>query len=455
MDKNKILANYQSFNAQQWFDFECQGLITLEEVKAELAKTNVALDAKVRKEWQTLRNQRALEDDAMWQQILDKKESGTKLAVGDYTNYIAKFPNGKHRTEADMAIAAIIAEQQAEIGKRTEKLNNIKRDRNCYRPETILQDLNNGVISEKDLINHCNIPHSIVNKIKKFRSSEIKLGKTPTEIPNGFTEVYFWGVINSGKTCALSAILRTADLEGYLKTGTGDGLGYLNDLVDIFKENIGFLPESTSSKNIQYLPFTLRKDGDKFPRSVSLIELSGEIVQYFVSVNEGRPITEDLQSTFDTLTSFLKGKNRKIHFFFVDYNPEAISTHNRAQSVYMSETMKWIEKERIFANNTDAIYLVITKSDIIEGYYDADKTKLTSNINKFLDEKFPSFRKNLHNLCKDEKINGGDFEIIPFSIGDVYFSRICQLNREPSKIIINRLFKIQPQRDNILDKLMR
>ena len=456
MDKQKILANYHSFTAQQWFSFESQGIVTLEEVRTDLAKANLALDANVRKDWQTLRDQRILEDDAAWRQILEKKAGDVKLTISDYTDYIAKFPKGEHREEADMAIAAIIAEEQFEKEERAEKLKNIKEDRNCCRPETILQDIKAGIISEDDLINHCNIPRIIVDRTKGFRQSQIEMGETPTSIPDGFTEVYFWGVINSGKTCALSAILNTAESERYLKTGFGPGLSYLNDLKNIFREDIGFLPEGTRAENTQYLPFTLQKDTDKFPRSVSLIELSGEVFQCFVRINEGKEISDNLKSTFNTLTSYLKGKNRKIHFFFIDYNPEAISAHTRTQSDYMTEAAKWIESRHIFANTTDAIYLVITKSDMIEGYYDTDKTKLSNNINSFLDSKFPSFRNNLKQICINESINNKNYEIIPFSIGDVYFTRICHINREPSKMIINRLFeRIQPNKKSLLDLVIK
>ncbi len=453
MDADRILNNLSSLSKEQLWSLIQDGKVTL----PILANSGFFPINDERHRWIKVQMaQLELRDDESWQKILEKAASGAKLEIRDYTDYISAFPSGKHRFSADREIAIIISDEQTTKDKRMSILNSIKNDRNCCRPETVLHDINLNIYTEEDLISYCNFPQNIVNKIRRFQPPNIEMGETPQSIPDGFTEVYFWGVINSGKTCALSAILKSAELEGYLKTGFGSGLSYLNDLKNLFKDdNIGFLPEGTRAENTQYLPFTLQKTGEKFPRSVSLIELSGEVFQCFLRVNEGKEMPDNLKNTFNTLTTYLSGKNRKIHFFFIDYNPDAISNHSRTQSDYMTEATKWIEKNRIFRDKTDAIYLVLTKSDMIEGYFDEDKTKLEKNINDFLDRKFKAFRQNLKQICINEAINNKDFEIIPFSIGDVYLTRICEINTEPSKIIIKRLFKIHPQKESILDKILK
>jgi hypothetical protein len=453
MDRTKILANLPSLTKEQLWDEIQQGNVKL----SDLINSGCFPVTDERHKWiKTKIVQLDSKDDEAWQKILDKAASGAKLTISDYTEYIAAFNDGKHRAEADSAIAEIVTKEHAAKRDRQQKLDNIKKDRNCCRPETVLQDIRSDIYSIDDLIHHCNFPEKIANKITQFRPLQIELGETPDSIPEGFTEVYFWGVINSGKTCALSAILKTAEIEGYLQTGFGSGLSYLNDLKNLFKDdNIGFLPEGTRAENTQYLPFTLQKISEKGTRSISLIELSGEVFQCFVNVNERKEIPENLKETFNTLTSYLKGNNRKIHFFFIDYNPEAISAHSRTQSDYMSEATKWIEQNRIFKNKTDAIYVVVTKSDMIDGYFDPDKTELERNIDDFLERKFKAFRQNLKQICINEAINNRDFEIIPFSIGDVYLTRICDIDTEPSKRIINRLFRIQPQKRSILDLVIQ
>jgi len=448
MEEEEILKNIPNLKAEQLWELIKNGNTTLAKIVEtgllDLSKRNKILQLKF--EWEK-------RDNEMWQEIIDKKSRGEDK-LSDYTDYIANFPRGIHRSDADHAIAEILFKEQAVKGELEKKIKNIKDDRNYYRPETIKQDIDSGIISDYDLIN-CKIPFPIIQKVRKYKKVEIRVGKSPKSIPEGFTEVYFWGVLNSGKTCALSALLKTADDEKYLKTGFGTGLRYLNDLKDIFREDIGILPEGTNTDNIQYLPFTLQNDGDKFPRSVALIELSGEVFQCFVKDNELDEIPESLKSTYETLTSYLKGNNRKIHFFFIDYNATAIASHNRSQSDYMTEAMKWIEINKVFANNTDAIYLVITKSDLIYGYYDTDKSTLEQNIDFFLENNFPSFRKNLENICSHENINNQSYEIIPFSIGEVYFKRICKIDKEPSKRLIKRLLKIKPQKRSILDVVIR
>jgi len=447
MEKEQILAKIKDIKAHEIFNFICQGKVTLPEVEA-----TGMLDLNKHKAIKKLKVELDHEDNLIWQSIAEKSEEGINVTIRDYTSYISKFPNGIHRGEADDCIAEIITKQQLSKSERESKLRKIKENRNSCRPEGLSKDIESGIISVDDLVNDCNIPKRIVEKVLSFGQKPIKLGITPDSIPSGFTEVYFWGDINSGKTCALAAILKTTESKGYLKTGVGPGLSYLNDLKNIFEDdNIGFLPEGTPIENTQYLPFELKRKGDRHPRSVSMIELSGEIFKCFLAVNEGKDIPAELKPTFQTLTSYLNGDNRKIHFFFIDYLPDANAKLTRTQSDYMSEAAKWIEMNKVFAKKTDAIYLVITKSDLITGYGDDDKTTLKQNINEFLDSKFPAFRRNLKDICVQADIRGGDYEIIPFSIGDVYFTKICELNNEPSLTIIERLFNIKPQKKSVLD----
>ena len=160
-----------------------------------------------------------------------------------------------------------------------------------------------------------------------------------------------------------------------------------------------------------------------------------------------------MENTFQTLNGYLKNNNRKIHYFFIDYTPTSIEQDAYTQSDYLQEAANYFNKNKIFSKNTDSIYLVITKADLIEGYGN-DQEKLYENINKFIDNNFKAFDVFLKNTCKKLSINAGKYDIIAFSIGDVYCKRICKINRKPAEIIIDTLFeKIPLQSKSIFDFL--
>ena len=163
-------------------------------------------------------------------------------------------------------------------------------------------------ITKDELRDYCGIPVDIIERIGSIYSPSLQLGDTHASIPDGYTEVYFWGIPGSGKTCALGAILNTAEQTGLLNIAKSAGSGYMIDLKNIFLDDNPILPPPSPVETTQYLPFTLRKDKDA-PRSVSLIELSGEIFQCFLCEFTNQPFpSQSHKDSFETLTKFLSGK---------------------------------------------------------------------------------------------------------------------------------------------------
>lgn len=441
MDEQTILANVENLSAEQLFQFINEGRVSLESI---IATGRLVLDKK--QKIRQLMDSMNLEDDKAW----ESAKYGNETSIRDY---ISKWPNGKHIIDAKNEIDKLRRKIEEKERERNNVISKIKN--NEITPDRVKLYLNDGVIDENDLLGVCMLPNEIITRIKNYNPNygEDILGPTPVEIPHGFTEVYFWGIPGSGKTCALSTILNTAHKKGYMKTGEGAGLKYLYTLKNLYKDDdVGLLLENTPDKT-QYLPFELKKEKERDSRSVSLIELSGEVFKCFCKKNVGEELEPILENTFQTLNGYLKNNNRKIHYFFIDYTPTSIEQDAYTQSDYLQEAANYFNKNKIFSKNTDSIYLVITKADLIEGYGN-DQEKLYENINKFIDNNFKAFDVFLKNTCKKLSINAGKYDIIAFSIGDVYCKRICKINRKPAEIIIDTLFeKIPLQSKSIFDFL--
>jgi hypothetical protein len=437
MDEQQILDHVDSLTAEQLFNFISQGIVTLQEL---MLTGN--LDATKRRAITNLQSKLDKEDDAAWEYV----RYGNEVGLSDY---ISNYPVGKYVQDAKDKIVALEQQRRAAQVERQGILDNLRQNKNSYTPGMIKEKLRNRAITTDDLQN-CGVPNEILNRLDNITSPQLRLGETPSSIPDGYTEVYFWGIPGSGKTCALAAVLNTAEHLGVLEIATGPGYDYMTRLKNIFVNQYGILPSPSPVETTQYLPFVLKKDKEK-PRSVSLIELSGEIFQCFYHKNANIPFpTQSHSDTFDTLIKFLKGNNRKIHFFFIDYEKENnVDSEGYTQGDYLSAASTFFKNNDVFGKSTDAIYIVLTKSDLMP----CGKNERVQCAKDYLkNNNFTAFVNALKERCKQHSINAGKLTVEPFSLGDVYFQQICSLDKDSSKKIVDILIeRIAPNKKSILD----
>jgi hypothetical protein len=375
-------------------------------------------------------------------------------------NYIKIFPNGQNIEEAKLRIQIILDEEsrQLQLAKERENmLRNIKENINEYTPDEVL-----GKLSSDDFDNLCNELDIDASLIKNYRTPELRandIPKSANEIPEGYTDVFFWGIPSSGKTCALAAILSTMKKEYSMEAPdiqTQFGATYRDNLVQIFQRETGFLPGRTNEDMTQYMPFMLYNRGESNKqRRVSFFELSGEVFKYFYEKSNNSNIVNDydrgyIENSFKTLELLLNSDNQKIHFFFIDYNAETrhkSDDNGLSQSNYLdAATTYFRDKNNIFRKKTDAVYVIVTKADEIKS---SDKIE---SAKEFLTENFGSFIDVLKNQCKRNSV---DFKVKIFSIGEVYFKQVCKINRKYSKDIINDLLvRIKPIKKSFWNKYL-
>jgi hypothetical protein len=434
MEREEILRQVEDLTSEKLFDFICQGKLTLD----ELRETG-NLDASKRRAILVLQKERELVEDITWESLRSTEEG--------CRTYLEQFSAGKYISEAKMLIEKWKKERERIEKEREELLNKFRSNPNSFQPYEVKTLLKDGAISREDLI-IAGIPVDIIDNLNNVRTPSLNMGKTPDSIPEGYTEVYFWGIPGSGKTCVLSSILSTADEKGYLEIATGPGYDYMTHLKNIFRNPVSFLPPPSAVDSTQYLPFALKKNNDN-PRSVSLIELSGEVFQCFFYKNASLEMpTPQHEETLNKLLNFLDGNNRKIHFFFIDYQKENnLDTDGYTQADYLQAAATYFQNNDIFKNSTDAIYIVITKSDLMK-----QEDKLNHLNDYLLDNRYTAFIESLKTRCKEHCINSGELLATHFSLGNVYFNQICSFDDDTSKNIIDILVRrIKPNKKSILD----
>lgn len=443
MEKNKILAHIDFLTAEQLFDEIAHGNITLD----ELIQSGSDNFASKRKRIREMMDQRAAKDDEYWERC----KYGNESLLSDY---ISNYRDGKHVAEAKEKIQNLERARREATAAKHRIIGNIRENQNFYHASEILGYIQNGSITEDDLVG-CHIPKHIIQSLHNIRTPQLVLGQSPESIPDGYTEVYFWGIPGSGKTTALSAILSTASKAGYLSFASGPGYNYMTQLKNMFIDGRSFMPAPSKVDQTQYLPFSLKKPSESSGRSISLIELSGEIFEcfYFYNANIEFP-TETHKNTFNLLNKFLTSSNRKIHFFFIDYGKgNKQDDRGYVQSDYLDAASLYFNNisNKIFGKSTDAVYIVLTKSDLMNCQMD----ERAANAKEYLtnDENgYKSFVNTLKDNCKKHSINSGKLTFEPFSLGNVYFQQICDFDSTTSHKIINILMdRVQPTKKSILD----
>ncbi len=258
------------------------------------------------------------------------------------------------------------------------------------------------------------------------------------------TEVYFWGIPSSGKTCALGAILSVAKSgvlgNSMLLVQGCQGYDYMNRLAELFKINggkISILPEGTPIASTYEMGFTLVRNRKHYP--ITCIDLAGELIRCMYKKNAGFPLKDEEEQTLATLTRILidnRTDNRKRHFFVIEYGAEDRLYEGLPQSAYLNAAATYIMNTGIFKENTDKIYLLITKVDKagVEG------KELEEKLKQYIEREYGGFYNTLKTICEDNEIKGGKVEIVPFTLGKVCFQNYCKFNSDAAELVVEKLF---------------
>lgn len=324
-----------------------------------------------------------------------------------------------------------------------ELLDVIQQDNNLLRASVLKKLINEGYLEYRDFagigIDERFVRHLAVGETRQ----RFGLPRELQKINKVSTEVYFWGIPSSGKSCALGAILSVANngraARSMSKDNDCQGYGYMTRLAQLFTSDgtVGTLPEGTSIYSTYEMGFDL-EDEDGRVHPITCIDLAGELVRCMYKADAGEDMSEDEMKALDTLTNVLidnRTVNRKIHFFVLEYGGEARQYEGLSQAEYLDAALRYIERTQIFKTETDAIYLMLTK---------VDKTgvggqQLVETLTQYIDDNYRGFYNGLEKICRDNEINGGRVERIPFSLGRVCFQDYCLFNEIPATNVVKKL----------------
>lgn len=423
-----------------------------------------------------------------------------KSSVDALQTFIDKYPKNEHKLEASKILRDLRREQYLGVDIRAlaRQIKSIRTDTKINDPETaifnkIVEYINTGKISVDDLLSAIKddnnfISGSVANRLwdKEIITDFSKAGidgdfiahmmsnispqkfQAPAPITkitkNPCTEVYFWGIPSSGKSCALGAILSAANSGRVAKSMQRDpdcqGYGYMTRLANLFKTNgsVGTLPEGTAISSTYEMGFILEDDNRK-EHPITCIDLAGELIRCMYKQDAKEPLTEEQQNVLRTLTNILvdnRTSNRKMHFFVIEYGAEDREYEGLPQKDYLEAAVAYIQRTGIFKKDTDRIYLLITKVDKAHVVGKALQDKLKD----YISQNYQGFYNSLKKICEDNEINNGNVDIQPFTLGTVCFQNYCKFKDDTAaavvRTILERSYGYKPGKiKNIFDILKK
>lgn len=329
--------------------------------------------------------------------------------------------------------------------KHSDLMAMFKADHNILRASVVNMLLDKGYLDYDDLKTIDINPAFIKHLAEGISTQAFAIPRKLDKIDKLSTEVYFWGIPSSGKSCALGAILSVAGNGHVAKSMSQDndcqGYGYMTRLSALFKSNgiVGTLPEGTSIYSTYEMGFDL-EDEHNAVHPITCIDLAGELVRCMYKSDAHEDMSEDELEALDTLTRILidnRTKNRKIHFFVLEYGADDRKYEGLTQTTYLNGALRYIERTGIFKDDTDAIYLMITKVDKAK----ASKGQLANILREYITEYYGGFYNGLVKICKDCEINNGNVEIVPFSLGQVCFQDYCLFDEKPAGNVVRKLLE--------------
>lgn len=374
--------------------------------------------------------------------INDEKDWKNTIAAGNsdaYQTYLQVHPTGKHAQQAQNALNASAGHDKM--------MEELRGNRNAYTPLELQREVGNLVVTWNDLAEI--FSNEELEAIKNYRlPTNLPYGDPPAKLESGSTEVFFWGTPSSGKTCALGAILSAANKYGIF-TGQktpGKGGRYRDLLSNIFdSKGICVFPEGTPDTSIQQMIFTLR-DNKKNEHLITFVDLAGELFRsMYYKINDEQYFEENFDSAqkqaLDCTLSYLNDlTNKKIHFFIVAYGEER--QRWRGEDIYMVDflktTMKYLDDNRVLRKGTNGVYILVTKSDNMPCLPE----KRAEFAEKYVKENMTSFYSSVKNICEDAGVR--DFEVIPFSVGDVFAQKLCKFKSDNTDNVLNKLIAKTP-----------
>ncbi len=348
---------------------------------------------------------------------IDAKNEHTILG---YVHFLKKHPYCEYREEAEEIICNL----------KGNLLTDMKRYPERYTRDTMYEYISTNALTMEDLVDKSytltDRAYSHIKRYPTLAHEQRALPLSQIEAPQsekGNTDIYFFGVAGSGKTCVLSGLMSLTGQLGFRfdPKGPGGGGYYAIELRNYARTSM--LPPGTVQDYIQVIDGQI-DDEKGYMHKISLIEMSGEKTARFAAIDN----PTSLDDLGEGASGLLSNDNNKVIFFVIDpTNEKNIKVGDNTQWITQSDVLSCVSsllsKNKGLMKKVVAIHVILTKSDTLGDYIDENVIK-----NVLDSQGYKAVLEDIKSICAKYDINkqtGFRVGVFPFCIGkfmpgDVY-----------------------------------
>lgn len=446
-------------------------------------------------------------DDSIWS-LVNKED------VQEIQNYLTLFQplHGIHVREAQAFLNAIVEwnnvkltndifcindyirnnqdtpfKNQAQIqlmGLKQQELGMMRSNPNSYSVDRLLQLINDGIFSDHELINAKVMTDTVLETLRKtdikadLPDIRLAIKKSRAECKDGYTDVYFFGVPSTGKTCVLMGMSRSSSLHINLASGGGKYAEALQQYTDV-----GVTPPRTPGTFVTTLEASIHTETEEGEtvHSLNLVEMSGEEFAFQIADNSDQVFTFDQMGS--GATQLLKNDNRKVFFLIIDPTANVVRINREVeiqdgfdeetgQPITHTELQYCVVNQRTLIQKmvdllvdpgnaeimqkVDSIHIIMTKSDTLGDPIQREDRALQIFTDKYRGDILSP----LVRLCKKYNINKRTKfhpNLYTFSLGTFYVGGLYEYEQTDSDrlVVAIKNSTVSIKEECFLDKLKK
>ena len=339
----------------------------------------------------------------------------------------------------------------------------MRREPNRYDVSWLLYLVQLGIFTVDELISEGVMTENVWNTLN---SIDVKndlpdiyeaMQESKVECSEGFTDVYFFGMPSTGRTCILQGLLCATSLNVDLASSGGPYAEALRIYTDY-----GMLSPRTLDDFVTTLKTTIITGGHTpIKHNVNFIEMSGS---HFLDMVEDYGEHSKEENNSD-IAHLLHNDNRKVFFLIIDPTINNIKL-NREYYDYDEQTGEKIQRlkhavlnQNIFMLNivnifqdpansdimkkVDSIHIIVTKADTFGERLQRREKALDYFNNHYAMNIVPP----LTEVCRDYHINSNsDYrpKLFTFSLGKFYVGGLYEYDATDSELLVNAISEVLP-----------
>lgn len=358
------------------------------------------------------------------------KESDT---IKDYVSFVSQYPSCRYREEADERIKQM----------KGDLLTDIKRFPFNYGREDMFDYINSKTLTYDDLVTKSYIltdkGYNHILRYPNLHSEQRDLPVTTLDNPHsqeGNTDIYFFGIPGSGKTCVLAGLMSLSGKFGFDFDPRGESGGgpYATELCNYARSSM--LPPKTDQTYIQVIDCTI-DDEEHNSHNISIIEMGGEKTRDFAFMQNATSL-DDLGPGAAAL---LQNNNNKVLFFVIDpTNEKYIKMDDGSEQLIKQDNVlncvaSLLEKNDKLMDKVTAIHIILTKSDTLGEYADAHVIE-----DRLTQQGYKAVMSRIKKICDKYDINeayGFEVGLFPFCVGKFMPGDVYTFDETDSLKILN------------------